>query len=141
MRKDQQMNKFLSLSMAALLAGTMITLSFSEADARHKRRHNSGAAAAIGLLGGIALGAALANSDRRGNDHCHQNGCHNHNYRDFQHRHRPVVYNPQPRQRRLSYANAHEEWCFNRYRSFRAYDNTYQPYQGGRRYCRSPYND
>jgi hypothetical protein len=35
--------------------------------------------------------------------------------------------------------NAHVEWCYNRYRSYRASDNTYQPYNGPRRQCRSPY--
>ncbi|WP_348631649.1 BA14K family protein [Mesorhizobium sp. M6A.T.Cr.TU.014.01.1.1] len=31
------------------------------------------------------------------------------------------------------------EWCYSRYRSYRAYDNTYQPYYGPRRQCISPY--
>ncbi|MCB8828228.1 BA14K family protein, partial [Escherichia coli] len=26
-------------------------------------------------------------------------------------------------------------WCYNRYRSYRAYDNTYQPNNGPRRQC------
>jgi hypothetical protein len=34
---------------------------------------------------------------------------------------------------------SHEQWCYNRYRSYRAYDNTFQPYNGPRRQCRSPY--
>jgi len=33
----------------------------------------------------------------------------------------------------------HVEWCYNRYRSYRASDNTYQPYEGPRRQCVSPY--
>ncbi|TAM94856.1 MAG: BA14K family protein [Rhizobiaceae bacterium] len=32
----------------------------------------------------------------------------------------------------------HVRWCYNRYRSYRASDNTYQPYQGPRRQCVSP---
>lgn len=36
-------------------------------------------------------------------------------------------------------ANAHVRWCYNRYRSYRAYDNTYQPNYGPRRQCYSPY--
>ena len=36
--------------------------------------------------------------------------------------------------------NAHINWCYDRYRSYRAYDDTFQPYRGGRRYCRSPYS-
>jgi hypothetical protein len=27
------------------------------------------------------------------------------------------------------------QWCFDHYRSYRAYDNTYQPYSGPRRQC------
>ncbi|MGX9177845.1 BA14K family protein [Mesorhizobium sp. BHbdii] len=34
---------------------------------------------------------------------------------------------------------SHVEWCYSRYRSYRAYDNTYQPYYGPRRQCISPY--
>ncbi|MGN6766364.1 MAG: BA14K family protein [Rhizobiaceae bacterium] len=35
--------------------------------------------------------------------------------------------------------SAHVQWCYNRYRSYRASDNTYQPYGGPRRQCVSPY--
>lgn len=34
----------------------------------------------------------------------------------------------------------HVRWCYNRYRSYRASDNTFQPYNGPRRQCWSPYN-
>lgn len=36
--------------------------------------------------------------------------------------------------------SAHVRWCHNRYRSYRAWDNTYQPYNGPRRQCWSPYS-
>ncbi|PDT43730.1 BA14K family protein [Sinorhizobium fredii] len=36
---------------------------------------------------------------------------------------------------------AHDEWCANRYRSYRPSDNTYTPFSGGRRTCISPYMD
>ncbi|WP_371328597.1 BA14K family protein [Shinella sp. HZN7] len=36
--------------------------------------------------------------------------------------------------------SAHVNWCANRYRSYRAYDNTFQPYNGPRRQCISPYS-
>ena len=36
--------------------------------------------------------------------------------------------------------SAHERWCYNRYRSYRAYDNTFQPYNGPRQQCWSPYS-
>lgn len=34
--------------------------------------------------------------------------------------------------------DAHANWCYARYRSYRAYDNTFQPYYGPRRQCISP---
>ncbi len=36
--------------------------------------------------------------------------------------------------------DAHVEWCYNRYRSYRASDNTFQPYNGPRKQCYSPYS-
>ena len=33
------------------------------------------------------------------------------------------------------YGSSHEARCYARYRSYRAYDNTYQPYNGPRRQC------
>ncbi len=36
--------------------------------------------------------------------------------------------------------NAHVRWCSDRYRSYRAWDNTFKPYYGPRRLCHSPYN-
>ena len=38
------------------------------------------------------------------------------------------------------YSRAHYNWCAARYRSYDARTNTYQPYEGPRRQCRSPYN-
>ena len=42
---------------------------------------------------------------------------------------------PHPVYRGGSY---HVRWCYNHYRSYRASDNTYQPYSGPRRQCVSP---
>ena len=36
--------------------------------------------------------------------------------------------------------SAHVQWCYDRYRSYRAYDNTFQPYNGPRQQCYSPYS-
>ncbi|KQS74178.1 hypothetical protein ASG25_01820 [Rhizobium sp. Leaf384] len=44
-----------------------------------------------------------------------------------------------PGYRRVYGGNSHVAWCQARYRSYRAYDNTYQPYGGPRRQCNSPY--
>lgn len=51
-----------------------------------------------------------------------------------------IIIAPQPRRIIRSVGNAHVNWCYNRYRSYRAYDNSYQPYGGPRRACYSPYN-
>ncbi|MGU3576741.1 BA14K family protein [Brucellaceae bacterium C25G] len=44
----------------------------------------------------------------------------------------------QPKQPVMS--QAHVNWCANKYRSYRAYDNSYQPYEGPRAQCYSPYS-
>ena len=38
-----------------------------------------------------------------------------------------------------AYASDHVNWCYNRYRSYRASDNTFQPNYGPRRACHSPF--
>ena len=41
---------------------------------------------------------------------------------------------------RPGYTNPqHVRWCNNKYRSYRQRDNSFQPYHGPRRECRSPY--
>jgi hypothetical protein len=44
---------------------------------------------------------------------------------------------PPPPPARL--AAAHVRWCYAHYASYRAWDNSYQPYVGPRRQCISPY--
>lgn len=79
---------------------------------RHYRRHHRNNTGAV--IGGLALGAivggAIASQPR---------------------------YAPAPRYYRGS--SSHTQWCYNRYRSYRAYDNTFQPYSGPRQQCYSPY--
>ncbi|RUZ81036.1 BA14K family protein [Mesorhizobium sp. M7A.F.Ca.US.006.01.1.1] len=40
---------------------------------------------------------------------------------------------------RVYAGNAHVQWCYDHYRSYRASDNTFQPNYGPRKECRSPY--
>lgn len=47
---------------------------------------------------------------------------------------------PAPVYRSYRHSSAHVEWCYDRYRSYRASDNTFQPYDGPRRQCYSPYS-
>ena len=48
------------------------------------------------------------------------------------------TYQPRTYQRRVG--GRHVEWCYDRYRSYRASDNSYQPNYGPRRQCVSPYS-
>ncbi len=41
---------------------------------------------------------------------------------------------------RRSLGSAHVAWCYDRWLSYRAWDNTYQPLYGPRRQCWSPYS-
>jgi hypothetical protein len=50
-----------------------------------------------------------------------------------------IIANSQPAYRYRGGGSAHERWCYSRYRSYRAWDNTFQPYNGPRRQCYSPY--
>ena len=51
----------------------------------------------------------------------------------------PPVYS-QRVYRRVQMSAEHVDWCYDRYRSYRESDNTYQPYNGPRRQCYSPYS-
>ena len=90
---------------------------------RHHRHFRSGDAALLGLGLGLGLGSLAYN-----------------NYYD------PYYYDPYPRyvQPRRIYrterlSRAHVQWCYDRYRSYRVWDNTFQPNYGPRRQCISPY--
>lgn len=84
---------------------------YSDRRWRHHRHHGSNNAGAIigGLAAGAIIGGALA-APRYA-----------------------------PPQRRYVGGNSHVNWCYSRYRSYRAYDNTFQPYNGPRQQCYSPY--
>ncbi len=77
---------------------------------RHWRGHNHGHAGAI--IGGFAAGAIIGGALAQ-----------------------PRYVEP----RRYVGASSHSQWCYSRYRSYRAYDNTFQPYHGPRQQCYSPY--
>lgn len=53
----------------------------------------------------------------------------------------PTYYEPRRVYRRVDrYGDAHVQWCYDRYRSYREWDNTFQPYNGPRQECYSPYS-
>ncbi|MDI6027927.1 BA14K family protein [Corticibacterium sp. UT-5YL-CI-8] len=41
---------------------------------------------------------------------------------------------------RARLSQSHVNWCYNRYRSYRAWDNSFQPYGGPRQQCWSPFS-
>lgn len=51
-----------------------------------------------------------------------------------------AIANQPPRARAVPRNRAHVAWCYDRYRSYREWDNTFQPYNGPRRECYSPYS-
>jgi len=59
----------------------------------------------------------------------HRHGYHGHKFFTFQ------VYKAP----NYGYWQQHLAWCQNHYRSFRAFDNTFQPIKGRRRVCISPF--
>lgn len=132
------MNRFLALSMTAMLSTAVMVNLPTSANAqgflqdpltvagiggtavvqdgvikvrsrRRGSRRRRNNAVAGAIIGSIIIGAIIAN----------------------QNRHRHV--------RRVYRGSAHEHWCHRRFRSYRAWDNTYQPYHGRRRQCISPY--
>lgn len=47
---------------------------------------------------------------------------------------------PAPRRRVIHLSAAHIDWCYARYKTYRASDNTYKPTKHTRRQCISPYS-
>lgn len=79
----------------------------------HHRRHDRSNAAAV--IGGLAAGAIIGGA---------------------------IAQSQQPRYappRRFLHGDSHVSWCFARYRSYRSIDNTFQPFNGPRQQCYSPY--
>ncbi len=99
------------------IALSTLTVSTLTADAGRRERN-----IALGALGGFVAGAVIADAANR------------RAYRDDYYVERRV-YRP-----RVSYRSAHVNWCYNRYRSYRARSNTWISYGGRVRACISPYS-
>ncbi len=82
---------------------------------RRYRGSNNGAAVAGALIGGAIIGGVIANNSR------------NRVYRDRYYQPRARYVAPR-RVYRSGLSDAHIRYCFNRYRSYRVSDNTFQPY-------------
>ena len=72
---------------------------------------DSGALTAMGIVGGLIAGAAIANAANKN----------------------AIPVDP------AGDANAHLNWCYSKYKSYRDWDNSWQPYHGPRKQCISPY--
>jgi hypothetical protein len=98
----------------------------------HGRRYRGGGGDAAAIVGGLAAGAIigglLANPGPRYRERYYED-----DYVEV-----PVrrVY----RERRVRMDDAHIDWCLSRYASYDIRSDTWQPYNGPRRYCNSPYN-
>ncbi|CAH2403274.1 BA14K family protein [Mesorhizobium ventifaucium] len=86
---------------------------------------DNGAAALLGLGLGFGLGSLYQGYYNQG---YYNRGYYNNGY-----------YAPRRYYRAGRLSSAHVRWCYNRYRSYRTWDNTFQPYNGPRQQCWSPY--
>lgn len=98
---------------------------------RHHWRGRGGGDAAAAIIGGLAAGAIIGGLARpRYYDDYYYGGY-------YEPR---VYYQPRVYYRSGGGLGAHQQWCLNRWRSYDVRSDTYQPYNGPRRYCNSPYN-
>jgi len=153
--------KILTIAMTGILSFSIIGTSIQTADAGKRERR-----IAVGLAIGI-IGAAIAinehkklkkekrrNRQRVNNSQRARYYNANSRYTDERYRFDDSDYyddrsfdddyyeRPAPRRvgRVFRLSRAHANWCQNQYRSYRKWDNTFQPYHGARRACFSPYN-
>jgi len=142
------MKKLLTIATAGLLSFGIIGSTLQPAEAG-KRERRIAAGVALGILGtAIIINESKKRKKRRAARHygySDYNYVRRDHYRPYRPRHvqrrvyrEPVRNHRAGRQFRLT--QAHVNWCFDRYRSYRQWDNTFQPYHGGRRACYSPYN-
>ena len=113
----------------------------------YRRHHHNGGDDLAWALGGFATGAIIGGllaQPRYYGPGYYGGGYYGQAYYGPTY-YRPRYYAPRyyaPRYYRQTYygGNAHTRWCYARYRSYRAYDNTFQPYVGPRQPCISPYS-
>lgn len=120
------------MAAAATLAATPV-LYASQANAQQLLRLGIGAAAVgAGATVGANLANRVMNRPRPGQVIVQQPTT---TYVQQQ----PVVVQQAPVVVQGGFSQAHYQYCFSRYRSYDAASNTYQPYNGPRRPCYSPY--
>ena len=131
------MNRVIRNAAVALLSLATVATAVTSAEAGRRERNFVG-----GVVAGIA-GAAIVSGIARAHQPYYAPGYYQ----------QPTYYAPVYAEPRVVYVeprrvarraarranNAHLDWCFARYRSYDAGSNTYQPYNGPRRQCVSPY--
>ncbi|WP_136656376.1 BA14K family protein [Nitratireductor sp. XY-223] len=145
------MSRLLRGLAVAMIGMGALAMAVPDAAAGKKYRYkNNGANFAAGVFTGLVIGGIVANSARHGRYYCYNAYCNGRYYkrryypkpyygpRYYGRTYGPVpYYRPQPR--RVYVSQPHINYCYRKYRSYRAYDNTFQPYHGPRKQCRSPY--
>jgi hypothetical protein len=109
-----------NMKTALVLGAALIGTSFSTATPVNAT-HQIGHAIVGGIIGGV-IGGAIINNQRR---------------RPVYVQPAPVYVQPAPVYQGLP--PAHYDWCFRKFRSYDQRSNTYQPYNGPRRFCNSPW--
>jgi hypothetical protein len=132
--------RFTIFAFSALVALATLAAATSPSAAGHRDRVHFGV--------GIGFGSGYVQFGHAPRPRFHSPRIRYHHARPYHHRrhyvpvyrhyHPPVVYH-RPRVH-YRHGGSHVEWCYARYRSYRAWDNTFQPYHGGRRQCWSPYS-
>ncbi len=152
------MKKFLALAFTAILASSGYLAMTNSASAHGIGWRHSHGGFSIGIYSGGVGGHRIHRPRHR----CYGRGCYRQRYRQYDpyygdrriyrghrrvYRQRVIIYERPRRVHRRSHrrvhrvhrSNRHVRWCYNRFRSYRAWDNTFQPYHGRRRACRSPF--
>ena len=146
--------KILTLATAGILSLGIIGSALQPAEAG-KRERRIAAGVALGILGTAII--VNEHKKRKKERRAARHRSYNNNYYAPRHRYNNFDYRPIRRNhverrvfrepvrsyhsgRQLRITQAHLNWCYDRYRSYREWDNTFQPYHGPRRACYSPYN-
>lgn len=116
----------------ALLATAPLAVSTSDADAGSRTWKRFGRGVATGV--GVGVGLGIVNNLARPRHQPHYV-----EPRRVYVQPRPVYVEPRPVYHSRGFTQAHYNYCGSKYRSYHYPSNSFQPFNGPRRQCRSPY--